>query len=496
MGKNSLWAARASSKRGWIARSRRNGLCVAPHAAMSPSRIAARQRRARSSLIVAWMVVAIALLGVITYWDEQKAAAAALADFGAEQAMVARAAGGSLRLALEDLAHVRNDETVAQDLGTRVHALEQPGNVIVLIRRPGRSGFLTVNGDTLTSPPIEARFAAGHADASWVRLTHPESIALGLPPRTAIAGLSEVDEGADGTWGIAVVATARRERDREERGLWRVALGFVIASGIVVTFGTLALRTQRKEFEMAQRLAFAEAELARDERLVRADKLATLGAMAMGIAHQVATPLGVIVARAGRLTARVAEDEKARRAVAMIEEQAQRINEIIHAFLSLARGATPALENAEAGDIARAAVDFVAHRFEKAGVEIRYSIEDELPKIACDPRLLEQAIVNLLLNGCDACKRRGQVVLDVRSENGSVVFAVDDDGVGITAEAASRAAEPFFTTKPPGEGTGLGLAIVKEIVHHHRGTLSVAPLPRRGTRALVKVPAAPDEATS
>jgi signal transduction histidine kinase len=329
-----------------------------------------------------------------------------------------------------------------------------------------------------------------------VRLTHPESIALGLPPRTAIAGLSELDEGPRGRWGIAVVATARRERDREERGLWRVALGFVLASAVVVTFGTLALRKQRKEFELAQRLASAEAELARDERLVRADKLATLGAIAMGIAHQVATPLGVIVARAERLSARVADDDKATRAVAMIEEQAQRINAIIHAFLRLARGATPPLEHADAGDIARAAVDLVAHRFEKAGVEVRYTIEDGLPKIACDPRLLEQAIVNLLLNGCDACKRRGHVVLRVGSVDASVVFVVDDDGTGITPEAVARAAEPFFTTKPPGEGTGLGLAIAKEIVHHHRGSLSVAPLPSRGTRARVRLPVTPDRGES
>lgn len=495
MGKKSRWPTPEAPMPARIVRLFRNGDCVEPRSPlMSPSRVAAR--RARSSLIVAWMVVAIALLGVITFWDEQKASESALADFGAEQAMVARAAAGSLRLTLEDLAHVRDDEAVAQELGTRLTALEQPGNVLVLVRRPGKSGFLTVHGGTLSSPPIEARFAAGHADAAWVRLSHPEAIALGLPPRTAIAGLAEVDQGSDGRWGIAVVATARRERDREERGLWRVALGFVLASAIVVTFGTLALSTQRKEFELAQRLAVAEAEIARDERLVRADKLATLGAMAMGIAHQVATPLGVIVARAGRLTARVEGDEKARRAVAAIEEQAQRINEIIHAFLSLARGAKPPLENADAADIARAAVELVAHRFEKAGVEIRCAVEDELPKIACDPRLLEQAIVNLLLNGCDACKRKGKVVLSVRSEGGAVIFVVDDDGVGITAEAASRAAEPFFTTKPPGEGTGLGLAIAKEIVSHHRGTLSVAPLARRGTRAVVRVPASNAEGRS
>ena len=76
------------------------------------------------------------------------------------------------------------------------------------------------------------------------------------------------------------------------------------------------------------------------------------------------------------------------------------------------------------------------------------------------------------------------------SEPNCIVFLVDDDGAGITPEAASRATEPFFTTKLPGEGTGLGLAIAREIINHHRGTLSVAPLPGRGTRARVQLPAA------
>ncbi len=98
-----------------------------------------------------------------------------------------------------------------------------------------------------------------------------------------------------------IITSAHRERDREEHALWRVALSFLLASTIVVTFGTLALRLQRKESEAAKKLAVTEAVHARDDRLVQADKLATLGTLAAGIAHQVATPLGVIVARAERL---------------------------------------------------------------------------------------------------------------------------------------------------------------------------------------------------
>jgi len=457
---------------------------------MAPKSTLVSEGRATPSRIVAWMVIAVALLGMLTFWDERQAAQAALADYGAEQAMIARAAAGSVRASLESHAGTRDDDAIRRSFATRLRALEQPGSVIVLVRPPGATGFLTLDGEPATSAPIEARFAQGEADGAWVRLTHADSAALGLPPRTAIAGIAEVDRGSSGPWSIVLVTSARRERDREERALWRVGLSFVLASAIVVTFGALALRKQRKEFELANRLAVAEAVHTRDERLVRADKLATLGALAAGIAHQVATPLGVIVGRAERLAPRVAHDEKAKHAVAVISEQAQRINRIVRAFLGLARGGVPSLERVEPEEIAHAAVELVSHRFEKAGVELDCAIEEPLPEISCDPRLFEQVIVNLLLNGCDACEDGGHVALSIQAVGETVTFVVEDDGVGITKEAAARATEPFFTTKPAGEGTGLGLAIAREIVTHHRGTLRLEPLAAGGTRASVEVPAA------
>ncbi len=437
------------------------------------------------------MVVAVALLGALTFWDERQAAQAALADYGAEQAMIARAAAGSVRATLESHAGVRDDDAIRLSFATRLRALEQPGNVVVLVRRPGASGFLTLDHGTTGDVAADRRALCargrrrrmGALDARRVRRARPPA-AHRHRRHCRSSTADRPDAGAS-----SVVTTARRERDREERALWRVGLSFVLASAIVVTFGALALRKQRKELELTHRLAVSEAVHARDERLVRADKLATLGALATGIAHQVATPLGVIVGRAERLSPRVAHDEKAQRSVAMIAEQALRINGIVRAFLGLARGGVPSLEHTSPDTIARSAVELVSHRFEKAGVEIDCTIEEELPKIACDPRLFEQVIVNLLLNGCDACARGGRVTLRVDRAAESVAFVVEDDGVGITKEDAQRATEPFFTTKPAGEGTGLGLAIAREIVTHHRGTLLVAPLPGGGTRASVEVPA-------
>jgi signal transduction histidine kinase len=203
----------------------------------------------------------------------------------------------------------------------------------------------------------------------------------------------------------------------------------------------------------------------------------------------VATPLGVIVARVEQLLPRVSGDERAQRAVAVIGEQAARIGGIIRAFLGLARGGAPSLEHVDAALLAKAAVDLVEHRFTQCGIRITTAAASDLPQVACEPKLVEQAIVNLLLNACDACEGGGNVELAVRCDGQMVTFCVTDDGAGISPADALRAAEPFFTTKPEGSGTGLGLAIASEIVAHHHGTLSVAPRrDERGTKATIELP--------
>jgi signal transduction histidine kinase len=436
------------------------------------------------------MVTVVALLGAAAYWDERREADAALADFGAGEAKVASAAAATVRATLE--AGTFDATDVREAVAPRLSPLEQPGRIEILLRRPGQQGLESLRGAVLHAIPIEAAFARGLEPTPWVRLTHEEAAELGLPPRTAMAGLVDMDLGARGVWGLAVVATAIRERDREERGLWRVGLAFLLASATVVTFGSLALRRQRTELELAQRLAIAEAVQVRDERLVRADKLATLGAMAMGIAHQVATPLGVIMGRSERL---VVADEKSGRAVAAIRKQARRINEIVRAFLRLARGGAPTLVHTSPAVLARDAVELVSHRFEKAGVALQTTMGDDVPAIACDPSLFEQVLVNLLLNACDACSRGGHVTLAVNASARTVIFAVEDDGVGISPESAQRATEPFFSTKDPEDGTGLGLVIAQEIIGHHHGTLELTPLPNRGTRARVEIPLPATETT-
>ncbi len=140
----------------------------------------------------------------------------------------------------------------------------------------------------------------------------------------------------------------------------------------------------------------------------------------------------------------------------------------------------------------------VEHRFKKAGVPLTREVAPALPAINGDARLIEHALVNLLLNACDACRGGGEVVVRASARHAppqrQVVFTVADTGAGISQADLSRVVEPLFTTKPVGEGTGLGLAIAREIVSSHRGELALAPGPSGGTVVTVWLPAAAEAA--
>jgi signal transduction histidine kinase len=304
-----------------------------------------------------------------------------------------------------------------------------------------------------------------------------------------MAGLATVEAGALGHWGVVAVATAARQRDREGRAFWRLVLSVALASGLVLVFGGLTLRTQRRELVAQRELAVATVEHERDERLARAERVATMGTFAMGVVHEVSTPLGVILGRAEQIRARLREDDRSVHAASAIIGQVDRIQLIIRRFLDMARGGRPSLARIRPADLAQSAAASVQHRFTKASVSLVTEAPADRPEVHGDRPLLEQALVNLLLNACDACSAGGHVELAVESKGGRVTFLVTDDGVGIPVADVARVTDPFFTTKAADRGTGLGLAIASEIAKSHRGELTIAPHGTRGTRACLEIPA-------
>jgi two-component system NtrC family sensor kinase len=491
------------------------------------------------------MLLAIVLIAGLAFMDEERESNAALSDFAQEQATLAQSLAASLGIRLADAHHdalvvaqaqmngqpvapyilqryldvrsrpsdtslVRSqpggdrvvhlsfpvrrgwsvDLTVSlDDLLSTLRNTEQPHRVILLLEPPGTRGFYTSDGRFLSAPLLHAAVEGGEP---FVRLLPDDAARLGLSHRTALAGLARIDAGAAGRWGIAAVASAERERDRERWARWRLVLSIATAGGMVLGFGGLAMRTQRKELTLQHRLELADLARARDERLERATRAATMGTLAVGVAHEISTPLGIIAGRAEQLLPKLAHDDRAASSARVILQQTDRIHRVIRGLLGLARGDRPTAEPVELGALVRGAVALVEHRFDKAGVALHTEAEVALPVLHGDPRLLEHAVVNLLLNACDACAHAGHVTVTAAcTSNGhELTVSVVDDGPGISHADAGRVLEPFFSTKPSGRGTGIGLAIAQEIVASHRGSLTLEPVAPHGTRATIRLPVA------
>jgi two-component system NtrC family sensor kinase len=456
------------------------------------ARIDARRpwRRGEDDLLVSWkparnirligaMVLIVAAIAALSYWDARRESDAALQDFADEQTTLARALAASFSARVAD--------ATTEAALSSLRAVERERALVLLARRASDGRLLTTSGRVVTSATVTAALARGLAAA---RIPREEAPAFGLPERTALAGLAHVDAGAAGAWDIVAVATAERVRDREFWARRRSILSVFLAAGLVLAFGGLAMRNQRKELVLERELAVEALRRGRDERLERASRAAVMGTLAMGVAHEISTPLGVIAARAEQVAARVDGDERLRASVAAILAQIDRIKQVIGGLLGLARGDAPSAERIEPARVIAEAVGLTEHRFGQSRVRLRSELDANLPVVLGDPRLLEHAVVNLLLNACDASRPDDEVTVRARRVDGDVEIAVEDVGSGISPADVGRALEPFFTTKPRGEGHGLGLAVAHEIVASHRGTLALAPRAPRGTRASIRLPPA------
>ena len=446
----------------------------------------------RRGRLLATMLACVSAVAIAMLLDVRREFADAVDALQEEQVALATAVGDDFEARLarhEELralgAHAHAVEAVIPELLGGAMELQQRGLRLLLIARPDKAGLLTTDGTVVHSPTLSDALAKG---ASEAELSRDEAEQIGLPPRLAVAGLHRV-RGWGGPWGVVVVVSGERLRAREQYAQLRFLLGLALVAALVSGFGGLALKQQRRQLEVARALEVAALERDRERLLGKADKLATLAALSSGIAHEVATPLGTIMARIEQVLPSVADQPRASAALRVALEQVERIQRIIRGVLGLARGERPTLARVRPEDIARAAVAFVQHRFGKAGVHIAVQVPASLPDIACDPPMLEQALTNLLLNACDASRAGAVVHLHAHAAHGRLSFVVDDEGEGISAETAERAREPFFTTKPTGRGTGLGLAIAQEIVSHHQGKLTLAQhADTRGTRAAIELP--------
>lgn len=229
------------------------------------------------------------------------------------------------------------------------------------------------------------------------------------------------------------------------------------------------------------------------------DRLAAVGEVALGIAHEVNTPLGIIAQEVELLQVLFDAERKAGRSIpaeadeslAQILAQVQRCGEITHSMLSLAGGRSPIPQKADVADIVEGMAGLVEREAQKRGIAIlRHYPDSGSFVVATDPPMLRQVVLNLLENALLAVEREGSITVSVSAgESGFWTLRVRDSGCGIAPEHIGRVFNPFFTTRPPGQGTGLGLAICASIVHRLRGSISVGSTPGTGTEVSVCLPA-------
>lgn len=276
------------------------------------------------------------------------------------------------------------------------------------------------------------------------------------------------------TRSMARVAEGDRKHRFESRGPAEIA-------AIGRQFNRMLDRMEQAQEEIKQRQHKQEVL---QERLRRSEKLAAIGRLSAGIAHELGTPLSIVTARAQRTLRKPDLPGHAADTLQGIRREVSRMEYIIRQLLDFSRESRPQKRNIPLGMPARSAVSALSEEAAARGVEIQAVSQGAEKSIRVDPVRIEQALVNLLRNAVQASED-GLVRISWGFEGQRVKYQVDDSGPGIAAHMQSRIFEPFFTTKNVGAGTGLGLSVAHGIVEEHQGRIEVETSDLGGARLTV-----------
>jgi len=224
-----------------------------------------------------------------------------------------------------------------------------------------------------------------------------------------------------------------------------------------------------------------------EEELRRSERMAALGKMAAGVAHELRNPLSSIKGLAILLKSRFQEKSTDQETADILVQEVERLNRSISELLDYTRPQKLIKVDVHPEEVVRKAVSLIRMDAESMGVGIEIHIEGDVPVIQADQDKLNQVFLNLFLNSIQAMEHGGGLDIQVASEGGNVTFTVKDNGCGVNKEDLPRIFDPYFTTKP--EGTGLGLAMSVKIIEEHGGTITFQSEPDKGATVVVILPA-------
>ncbi len=323
---------------------------------------------------------------------------------------------------------------------------------------------------------------------------------LGIGPDEDISGFSISDGHADRAraviFGEAMPAAIRD-------GVWRGETALLSRDGreIPVAELIIAHKAPGGSVEFLSTIARDMTERNRAEEALRqTEKLASMGQLLAGVAHELNNPLSVAMGQATLLAANLQGSpllERAEKIVAASERCAR----IVGNFLALARQRPPERKHVVLNQVVEQAVELLAYPLRVDTVKVRMDLDPDLPVLWADPHQLHQVVVNLISNAHQAMRdtpppRALTLVTRFDPATGRVVLAVADTGPGIPPHIRTRIFEPFFTTKPPGQGTGLGLSLCQGIIEGHGGAIRVESQPGEGATFVIELLVSPPPAAA
>ncbi len=225
-----------------------------------------------------------------------------------------------------------------------------------------------------------------------------------------------------------------------------------------------------------------------ERRLRHADRLATIGTLSAGVAHELNEPLGAVLGFAQLASGHPDVPEAVAGDLKKIEDAALHAREIVRQLMLFARRDPPLTQPTEWEAVVTAALALMTVRCRDAGVVVVEEFLSDGIFVDADPARLQQVVVNLIVNAVQAMPDGGTLTIRTRTEDHSAILEVEDTGVGMDERVRERVFVPFFTTKDVNEGTGLGLAVVHGIVSAHEGSIRVDSTPGEGSRFEVRLP--------
>jgi two-component system NtrC family sensor kinase len=230
-------------------------------------------------------------------------------------------------------------------------------------------------------------------------------------------------------------------------------------------------------------------------QLTRSERLAAVGRLAAGIAHEINNPLTGVLTFSHMLLKQAPENSQQKDDIETIIDATTRCRDIIRGLLNFSRQSEPQKTMEDLNEVLQEALNLTRNQASLNRIAVKEALDTQLPKVVIDPHQIQEVAVNIILNALDAMPDDGILTVLTRAVDGSedqwVEFEISDDGRGISPENIEHIFDPFFTTKPVGKGTGLGLAISHGIVTEHGGEINISSELNRGTTVTVRLPVGP-----